>query len=153
MSSVNDKITEACPFCGSVKVRVWTYNKPCVVCETCWSGGPAATRVVGPENCEEAWLEAVQLWNKRAGVKQPASVEMQGAKAVCSKELLSVAIVELISRRGKAELQAREDDKEWRENAAAQWRARAAGLGEAIQVLQLMADAATDNDPDQRPAR
>ncbi len=72
----------ACPFCGSSNVYLTFYNRPCVVCQTCWAGGPAASRLDQMEsNKKQAGLEACLLWNKRAathGVNQPAHPSAAG---------------------------------------------------------------------------
>ena len=65
----------ACPFCGSSNVYLTFYNRPSVVCQSCWAGGPSASRLDRMEsNKKQAGLEACLLWNKRAAThdSQPA---------------------------------------------------------------------------------
>lgn len=75
---------KACPFCGSEKVEVTFYNKPSVVCQNCWAGGPNANELTAYDTKEGAGMEAAYLWNKRAGDRQPAMPETVGVKALAS---------------------------------------------------------------------
>lgn len=65
--------------------------------------------------------------------------------ALGAVSLLERAIVELIARRGSAEIEARNCRLDERESDAREWMCRAAGLAEAIAVLQLFSDAARSN--------
>ena len=64
---------------------------------------------------------------------------------VRSKDWLECAIAELCARRGNAEIKALEMRRLNKQPECDQWQCRAAGLSEAIAVVQMMSEAAHSN--------
>lgn len=62
-----------CPFCGGTHLEVIFYNTPCVVCHDCYANGAQAERLrADVDNRPEAARQARELWNRRAGIPDPA---------------------------------------------------------------------------------
>lgn len=72
-----------CPFCGGTHLEVIFYNTPCVVCHDCYANGAQAERLrADVDNRPEAARQARELWNRRAGIPDPAGAIEKARAAI-----------------------------------------------------------------------
>ena len=76
-----------------------------------------------------------------------ASDKQPGVVTIGSKDLLDCALVELIARRGAAEMEGVRARRSLDAENERGWQCRAAGLAEAIAVCQMFKNAAQSNEP------